>query len=253
MGDIVKTSSELALHKDDAFKSEVKNLLCPTANNEELIIFAKTCQRLDLDPFSRQIYLIGRWDQAIGKKKHSPMLSIDGARVVAERSGKYQGQEDLLWCGKDGVWTDIWIPKNEKDFPFAAKAGVLRQGSPKAITAIAKWSSYYPGDKMGFMWRKFPDLMIGKCAEMLALRKAFPNNLSGIYSIDEMEQANSINNKKNDEVDTSCIDDETWSYIKKAQDGNTEINMKSLVNVYKTKGKEVVLNGLKRKIEASNG
>jgi hypothetical protein len=57
------------------------------------------------------------------------------------------------------------------------------------FTATARWDQYYPGDSQGFMWRKMPHLMLGKCAEGLALRKAFPAELAGAYVKEEMDQA----------------------------------------------------------------
>jgi hypothetical protein len=76
--------------------------------------------------------------------------------------------------------------------PKAAKVGVYRNGFVEALTAVALWDQYAVKDKDGkltTMWRKMGSLMLGKCAEMLALRRAFPMELSGLYSTEEMDQA----------------------------------------------------------------
>jgi phage recombination protein Bet len=147
----------------------------------ELAVFLHYCQRTGLDPFARQIYMINRGG------KYTIQASIDGLRIVAQRSGNYGGQTPAEWCGDDGVWRDVWLDAMP---PKAARIGVYYKDSANPTWAIAKFDSYavaYNG-KLSGLWAKMPDLMIAKCAEALALRKAFPNDLSGVYTTEEMQQ-----------------------------------------------------------------
>ena len=154
----------------------IRKTIAPDANDNELALFLSQCQRTGLDPFSRQIYFIKRGG------KGSTQVSIDGFRVIAERSGEMDGQE-VSWCGEDGQWTDVWL---KKEAPAAARVLVYRKGCSKPFPAIAKMSEYNAG---GPMWTKMPANQLAKCAESLALRKAFPHQLSGLYTPDEMGQA----------------------------------------------------------------
>jgi hypothetical protein len=109
-------------------------------------------------------------------------VSIDGFRVVAERTGEMDGSESF-WCGEDGVWFDVWL---KKEPPSAAKTIVHRKGCAHPFVAVARFSEYHvPGQ----MWSKMPANQIAKCSEALTLRKAFPHQLSGLYTPDEMAQA----------------------------------------------------------------
>jgi phage recombination protein Bet len=154
----------------------IKQQIAKGCSDGELALFGQVCQRTGLDPFSRQIYAISRGG------KMTVQVSIDGFRTIAARSGLYGGSV-TEWCGEDGIWCDVWLGSGN---PSAAKTTVWRNGSPHPFVGVAKFSSYSQGQGL---WGKMPDTMIGKVSESLALRKAFPAELSGLYTKEEMDQS----------------------------------------------------------------
>lgn len=158
--------------------------------------FLQHCRRTGLDPIARQIYSIAR--KSRGALKWQIQISIDGARLVAERSKEYEGQTTPEFTADGVAWTQVWL---SADPPKAARVGVYRRGFREPLYAVALWDAYVQtreewsnGRKtgnliVGDMWVKMGPLMLAKCAEMLALRKAFPQDLSGLYSSEEMAQA----------------------------------------------------------------
>lgn len=156
----------------------IKEVIAKGATDAELKVFLAICERTGLDPFTKQIYCIKRWDFGEGKNVMTPQVSIDGYRILAERTGKYVGFIGPQWCGADGVWSDVWL---SNDPPKAARFGVQKEGVQGTIWAVARWGSYVQKTKDGkplSTWEKMPDVMLGNAAERIALRRAFPYDLS---------------------------------------------------------------------------
>jgi phage recombination protein Bet len=166
--------------------SLIKRTVAKDTTNDELALFLHTAQRMGLDPLAKQIHCVVRKGQ---ERSMSIQTGIDGLRLIAHRTGMLDGEDGPFWCSKDGVWHDVWLQDEQ---PAAAKVVVYRKGSARPFTGVATWDSYVQTKADGTpnrSWNRMGDVMLAKCAEALALRKAFPAELSGVYSNEEMMQA----------------------------------------------------------------
>jgi phage recombination protein Bet len=155
----------------------IKKQIAPNANDNELKLFLYQAQRTGLDPLTRQIYCIHRGG------KMTIQTSIDGFRVIAERSGDYAGQDEPVFIESDGKIISCKVAVYRFRGEQRYQAGEQRY---QAAVGVAFMSEFNAG---GPMWAKMPHTMLSKCAEAVALRKAYPQDLSGLYTGDEMAQA----------------------------------------------------------------
>ena len=159
----------------------ISSTIAPGCTPDELKLFSYACQRSGLDPFSKQIYAIKRGG------KMSIQVGIDGLRSVAERSGQLDGSA-TFWIGdtEGSQWSDVWLGSKP---PAAAKTIIYRKGCSHPFVGVARFQDYNAGQGL---WSKMAAAMLAKCSEALALRKAFPADMSSLYTADEMEQAETV-------------------------------------------------------------
>lgn len=197
------TSTGLAIRPEQTTFTEVqraalRQLGIEDASDADVMVFFHHCQRTGLDPFLKQVHMVARktmvkvYDERTSKQverwvnKWTIQTGIDGYRVMGERLAAERDDdvevEDPMWCGKDGVWHDVWL--DETHPPVAAKCTIIKNG--KRRTAIAKYAEYVQTVKIdgkyvpNSMWSKMPSNQIGKCSEAAAWRKAYPQDFSGL-------------------------------------------------------------------------
>lgn len=175
MGELANTSREFT----ETQVAVIKNTIGKDLTNEELRFFIGVCSRTGLDPFLKQVYPIKYSD------KMTIQVGIDGYRAMASSTGLYDGQDPPQWCGPDGQWRDVWL---EDVPPYAARVAVYRKDISRPIVAVCRYSAYAVMGRDGKptqMWDRMDAEQLAKCAESLALRKAFPKDLAGVTTTEE--------------------------------------------------------------------
>ena len=164
-------SEAIAQPGEPAFDLElIRRTVAQGATNDELALYLHDCQRRGVHPLDKLLHFTKRGG------KYTPITSIDLFRARAGATGQHAGTDDAIYA------------EDASGKIVSAKVTVYRLigGVRCPFGATAYWSEYNAG---GPMWTKMPRTMIAKCAEALALRKAFPQELGGLYTADEMEQA----------------------------------------------------------------
>lgn len=205
----LRPSGRLAIGADQDFwtveqVAALKVLGIKDATNGDLAVYFHVARRMQLDPFTRQIYMINRrtkerWQDERGQwqeawvAKQTIQVGIDGFRVVrdrvAERTKCEVEFEDTTWFDADGREQAVWL---SADAPAACRVVLVKHsatGRPLRYPAVLRTSSYMQTNAKGepvSQWKTQPEHMIEKCCEAFATRRAFPNDFSGVYLEEEM-------------------------------------------------------------------
>lgn len=159
------------------------------------------CEQLQLNPLVRQIHFIKRLTK--DGPVITPQTGIDGYRLIANRTGCYAGSDEPVY---------EYAADQKRPTKATVTVYKMMQGQRCAFTASARWDEY--ANAKNDMWNRMPHNQLAKCAEALALRKAFPAELSALRSDEEMQQADTTNNKAEDvqkRIEAAVTDIETTS------------------------------------------
>ena len=223
-GLIVRQSADL-VEFDDAKVELIRRTVAHGATNDELELYLHQARRMGLDPLAGQL-VFSKFNTKDGPKV-SFITSIDGYRLIADRTGRYGGSDEPVFDGEI-TSRELGAVSGGPRVPAKATVTVYKVigQSFRPFSASAYWQEYYPGDKRGTMWRKMPHVMLGKVAEAAALRKAFPADLSGAYIREEMDQSEFpavVSQVTSDVIEGELIEPEVPAHV--ALDSEEQIEM----------------------------
>lgn len=158
----------------------IRNSFANGASASEFAVLMEVAKARRLNPLLKQIFFVKRWDSQKRCDVWSTQTSIDGLRAIAQRTGLYAGQDEPEWI------------ENARGEVVACKVRVYRKDWGRPCTGVVYWNEYVQTTKDGNptrFWQNMPRNQIAKCAEAAALRKAFPEDMSGLYVDAEMDQA----------------------------------------------------------------
>ena len=158
--------------------TETKKLIAATVgkglNQEALLLLQHVSLSKGLDPLANEIYCIPKGNKA------TIIVSINGMLKLC--SSQLDGV-DSVWFDNEGQQAQVWL---SNDPPAACQVSVFRKGCTRPFVASCRYSDYKANTPL---WTKMASRMIEKTTTAAALRLAFSDLLSGLYSQEEMDQA----------------------------------------------------------------
>jgi len=192
-----------------------------SADTDTIITLMSLAETKDLNPLDNQLQLtFAKSKDSNGQfvTKGIVLIGIDGFRAIAARSGKYLGGTAPLFARMNQageiVWSEAWF--EEWGFPIACKMGIYVKDAPEPTYSVVHFNEYAGYRKMSaseIKEGKKPDkidnygnaqvlspiwatkflLMLAKCCEAVGIRRACPDELSGLYTGDEFSGINGQN------------------------------------------------------------
>ena len=186
----------------------IQRTVAADCNKDEFDLFVEVARRVGLDPFRRQIYAVVYNKDKADKRKMSIITGIDGFRAVAGRNRDYRPDDAEPDFRYDAA---LKGPNN----PLGLERAMVRcfkmspNGEWHAVVGVAYWDEFAPLKEIweydeaqgkrapsgrfelapGSKWTTMPRVMLAKCAEAQALRRGWPEDLSGVYAPEEMDRA----------------------------------------------------------------
>ena len=232
MNNVITMKPARALDYSASQLDLIRRTVANDCNTSEFDLFVEVCRRVGLDPFRKQIYAIVYSKDTPNKRKMSIITGIDGFRAVAARNRDYRPDDEeatfstddtlkatdnplgILKCtvkayklAPDGQWFKVSGTAYWNEF-----APIVETGDFEWVDTGEKWADSGKPKKKKVTtgevkrepagnWKTMPHVMLAKCAEAQALRKGWPEDLSGIYSPEEMAQADAIDQSATETVE----------------------------------------------------
>lgn len=188
----------------------VRKTAAKDANPVEFDQFIEFCRMARLNPLRKQVYLFIFHKNKPDKRQSVFVTAIDGLRAIADRSGNYRPDPEPARITYD---EKLKGPLNPQGI-LKTQVTVFKwaHGDWHAVAGEAYWAEFAPirdvwkEDETGKRvktdqkeldpskegWSRMPHIMISKVAEAQALRKGWPEDLSGLYGEEEVDRMKTI-------------------------------------------------------------
>src|SRR6266478_109223 len=185
-------------------RKSIREVYAKDSTDAQFNVFMLECQTRNLAPGKHVYFQLrsqseksesGEWFKT---KKPMHLTSIDAMRLIAQRTGQYEEQAPPVYIYLDdknfpSIKSEVMLPEAENPDmpakPYAVQVSVFRRGFQRPLTSTARFEAYAQKKFNGGyteMWDRRGPEMAAKCAEALALRQAFPEEIGGLYIAEEI-------------------------------------------------------------------